>query len=69
MRIMNLYICLLAIGSTGIASDAVAQSLPEALRRNVSFSYYEAGHMMYLHKPSLVQLKSDYDRFMGSLMN
>ena len=33
MRIMNLYICLLAIGSTGIASDAVAQSLPEALRR------------------------------------
>lgn len=42
--------------------------LPEALRKNVSFTYYEAGHMMYLHMPSLKQLKGDYDRFMDGLL-
>lgn len=43
--------------------------LPEALRKNIGFTYYEAGHMMYLHKPSLIRLKADYDRFMGTLLN
>ncbi len=41
--------------------------LPPAQRRNVSFTYYEAGHMMYLHKPSLLKLKRDYDGFMEKL--
>ena len=26
--------------------------------------YYEAGHMMYLHKPSLEKLKADLAAFM-----
>jgi len=29
----------------------------------VRFGYYEAGHMMYIHKPSLVKLKSDLAEF------
>ncbi len=41
--------------------------LPQAQRRNVSFTYYEAGHMMYLHKPSLIKLKRDFDGFMDKL--
>ena len=39
--------------------------LPKDLQKNVSFTYYEAGHMMYIHKPSLLKLKKDYDQFMN----
>ncbi|MBN8861807.1 MAG: hypothetical protein J0H92_00465 [Sphingobacteriales bacterium] len=41
--------------------------LPENLRGNISFTYYEAGHMMYIHKPSLQQLKKDYSKFMDQV--
>jgi carboxypeptidase C (cathepsin A) len=33
--------------------------LPASLRSNISMSYYPAGHMMYLLKESLVQMKKD----------
>jgi len=36
--------------------------LPEQ-RANVLIEYYEAGHMMYLHPPSLVKYKEDLARF------
>jgi carboxypeptidase C (cathepsin A) len=36
--------------------------LPE-LRDNISIEYYDAGHMMYLHPPSLVKYKEDLARF------
>ena len=32
----------------------------------VSFGYYEAGHMMYIHQPSLAKLKQDLATFIGS---
>jgi len=31
-------------------------------RKNVNFTYYEAGHMIYIHKPSLIQTKVDADK-------
>ena len=37
--------------------------LDESLRGNVSMGYYEAGHMMYIHEPSLVRMKEDLARF------
>ena len=37
--------------------------LPPELRGNVIMGYYEAGHMMYVNKPSLVALKSDLTNF------
>lgn len=37
--------------------------LHESLRQNISMAYYEAGHMMYIHLPSLVQLKKDLATF------
>jgi len=37
--------------------------LDKSLRRNVSMSYYEAGHMMYMHLPSLAKLKDDMATF------
>ncbi|HEX5130630.1 MAG TPA: hypothetical protein VFV90_12830 [Usitatibacter sp.] len=37
--------------------------LPQSLRGNLEFSYYEAGHMMYTHKPSLSKLADHLRRF------
>ncbi|HUT18095.1 MAG TPA: peptidase S10, partial [Anaerolineae bacterium] len=37
-----------------------------SLQQNISMSYYEAGHMMYIHVPSLAQLRSDLVRFIRS---
>jgi carboxypeptidase C (cathepsin A) len=31
----------------------------------ISMKYYEAGHMMYIHLPSLERMKSDVDAFIG----
>lgn len=38
--------------------------LDPSLRRNVRVETYEAGHMMYLHTPSLVKLKRDAAKFL-----
>ena len=38
-------------------------SLDESLRRHLSGGYYEAGHMMYVHLPSLAKLKQDLAQF------
>lgn len=40
-----------------------AMNLDPALRKNVSFAYYEAGHMMYIEKNSLRKLKDDVAAF------
>ncbi len=37
--------------------------LDESLRKNLSMSYYEAGHMMYIHIPSLQALKKSLSEF------
>lgn len=42
--------------------------LPPNLQKNITNTYYEAGHMMYIHKPSLLQLKKDYDSFMTDVL-
>ena len=39
--------------------------LDESLRGNVTMSYYEAGHMMYIHDPSLAQLRNDLAAFLS----
>jgi len=40
--------------------------LAPALRENISFHEYDAGHMMYMHEPSLARLKADLAAFYGS---
>jgi len=37
--------------------------LHETLRKNIRMGYYEAGHMMYIHMPSLAELKRDLAEF------
>jgi carboxypeptidase C (cathepsin A) len=39
--------------------------LAPELRKNISVSYYEAGHMMYVHKPSLAKLAAELRRFVA----
>lgn len=44
-------------------------ALDEALRQNISMSYYPAGHMMYIHRPSLVELKRQLAGFVAVASN
>lgn len=37
--------------------------LPEEQQENIEMTYYKAGHMMYLHKPSLKKLSMDLRKF------
>ena len=37
--------------------------VPDELRDNISIAYYEAGHMMYIHEPSMVKYKQDLAAF------
>lgn len=39
--------------------------LTRAQRDNVSMSFYEAGHMMYVHRASLVKMRQELERFIG----
>ena len=36
------------------------------LQQNITMTYYEAGHMMYVHQPSLQQLKTDLTDFVAA---
>ena len=40
-------------------------NLDPTLRRNVSFTYYEAGHMMYIDVRELRKLKTDAVAFIN----
>jgi carboxypeptidase C (cathepsin A) len=42
--------------------------LDPTLRGHLSGAYYEAGHMMYVHPPSLAKLKADIAQFIKSSM-
>jgi len=40
--------------------------LPPNLQTNVSMGFYDAGHMMYVNQPDLIQLKKDLANFVHS---
>lgn len=41
-------------------------ALADELHANIRMTYYEAGHMMYVHLPSLAQLSRDLHEFVQS---
>ncbi len=45
-----------------------AMNLDPQLRKNISFTYYEAGHMMYIEKVSLQKLKEDASAFIKTAL-
>jgi carboxypeptidase C (cathepsin A) len=42
--------------------------LDSSQRGRVSTSYYEAGHMMYIHEGELARLKQDVAKFLSSAL-
>jgi len=42
--------------------------LHKSLHKNISMDYYEAGHMMYIHMPSLRKMKKDITKFIKGAM-
>jgi len=42
--------------------------LNEDLRKNITMEYYDAGHMMYIHIPSLKRMKTDLAKFIRRAM-
>ena len=49
----------------GIEHTLSHMSLEPAIRKNVSFTYYEAGHMMYIEKKSREKLHKDMTAFIN----
>jgi carboxypeptidase C (cathepsin A) len=43
--------------------------LEKELQNHISMSYYEAGHMMYVHEPSLKMLKENLAKFLQSAIS
>ena len=43
--------------------------LAPELRKNFTMEYYEAGHMMYVHEPSLVKLRKDLLKFYSETLS
>jgi len=50
------------------AADYTFSHLPidRILKKNITMKYYDAGHMMYIHRPSLLKMKTDLDAFIKS---
>ncbi|MEO0877968.1 MAG: hypothetical protein AAFY48_25470, partial [Bacteroidota bacterium] len=42
--------------------------LPPHIKDNIIMKYYEAGHMMYTHQPSLVKFKADVAEFIADCL-
>ncbi|GAA2970713.1 S10 family peptidase [Actinokineospora diospyrosa] len=44
-------------------------NIPASLRANIEVSYYEAGHMMYVHEPSRLRQSKDIAAFIGKTVS
>jgi carboxypeptidase C (cathepsin A) len=40
--------------------------VPPEVSARISMKYYEAGHMMYVHPPSIAKMKRDLDAFLDA---
>ncbi|MGB5507366.1 S10 family peptidase [Robiginitalea sp.] len=47
----------------GVEHSINHMGLTPELKKNIIMKYYEAGHMMYTHEPSMVKFKADVDAF------
>ncbi|HEX3987999.1 MAG TPA: peptidase S10 [Verrucomicrobiae bacterium] len=48
----------------GAENVIASMNLEPSIRANLRFSYYESGHMLYIHNPSREKFKSDFETFL-----
>lgn len=53
----------------GAENVVAAMNLEPPIRANLRFTYYESGHMLYIHKPSRVKFKADFEAFLKEAVN
>lgn len=53
----------------GVEYSINHMGLDPELKNNIIMKYYEAGHMMYTHKPSMQKFKIDVDEFIDETSN
>ncbi|MBL0023989.1 MAG: carboxypeptidase [Saprospiraceae bacterium] len=53
----------------GVEYSINHMGLEPALKKNITMKYFEAGHMMYTHLPSLQKFKNDVDAFIDQTSN
>ena len=53
----------------GVEHSINHMGLDPELKKNIIMKYYEAGHMMYTHKPSMQKFKKDVDEFIDQTSN
>ena len=56
----------LATPFNGIEHTVDHMGLEPSVRKNISFAYYEAGHMVYIDQKANDKLHQDVDRFINS---
>jgi carboxypeptidase C (cathepsin A) len=49
----------------GVEHSINHMGLTPELKKNIIMKYYEAGHMMYTHEPSMAKFKADVDAFIA----
>lgn len=53
----------------GVEHSINHMGLDSELKKNIHMKYYEAGHMMYTHLPSMQKFKTDVDAFIDETSN
>jgi len=49
----------------GAERVVASMNLDPSIRANLRFTYYESGHMVYIHAPSRAKFKADFLAFLG----
>ncbi len=53
----------------GAENVAASMNLDATARANLRLTYYEAGHMLYVHQPSRIKFKADFEAFLHDALN
>jgi len=66
--IMNGYYDLATV-FYGVEHTLTHMNLDPEIQDNIIMTYYESGHMMYIHEPSMIKFKTDLSRFISETLD